>query len=54
MLQLWLGWIINDPGAIEIIPIGLNFRPASEGAKRGLRRILVNGLKEIRIYLGTT
>src|SRR5947208_15203748 len=29
------GWIISDPGGVEIIPIGLNFRPASEAAKRG-------------------
>ena len=27
--------LISDPGAFEIIPTGLNFRPASEAAKRG-------------------
>jgi hypothetical protein len=47
-------WIINDPGAIEIIPTGLNFRPAPEAAKRGCRRILTNDIKEIRVYLGIT
>jgi hypothetical protein len=45
-----VGWIISDPGGVEIIPIGLNFRPASEADFARLRRILVNGLKEIRIY----
>ena len=28
-----VGWIISDPGGVEIIPIGLNFRPASKATK---------------------
>jgi hypothetical protein len=41
-------------GVVEIIPTGLNFRPASEAAEAGVGRILANELKYIRVYLGTT
>jgi hypothetical protein len=49
-----LGWIISDPGVVQIIPTGLNFRPARDGSKRGYAEFLTNGIKEIRAYSGTT